>query len=316
MNNSEAITCCACGSNNLRDLGPCRLYDEKTIEWLSSYKGVSRDSGRLYHCKVCGSGMRWPHLSEEQLESIYQHTEEGTWEYEFNTNTAWVRARELLVERIGSSKECRILDIGCNEGMFLSELPVAWKKYGIEPSINARRVLQNRGIKVIGDSLDELPSEWHGQFDAVCLFDVFEHVPEPVATIRAALRYLRPNGCLILSTGAIDTWPWKVLKGQHWYLQTPLHLSFGSSQFFQWYCKKNNIKLVSSRYISHRVGSFKNKLDDAVATFYFFCRLKGGLWNAGTRLIHALPGYRSLLHVQAMPYTVYLRDHVLVQIEK
>jgi SAM-dependent methyltransferase len=46
-------------------------------------------------------------------------------------------------------------------------------------------------------------------FDAIVSFDVFEHLNDPVATLRDLRRLLRPGGIMLIETGDTDTPLWR-----------------------------------------------------------------------------------------------------------
>jgi SAM-dependent methyltransferase len=92
----------------------------------------------------------------------------------------------------------RLLDVGCGSGSFLVEMRRApgWKVAGVEPVENAWRLCRSLGLDVVYGTLDqaEFPE---GSFDAVTMWNVLEHVCDPVAELTKVRRLLRPEGILI-----------------------------------------------------------------------------------------------------------------------
>jgi 2-polyprenyl-3-methyl-5-hydroxy-6-metoxy-1,4-benzoquinol methylase len=108
----------------------------------------------------------------------------------------WLRA--LLEYRLPPG---RVLELGCGHGGFLKLVRDAgFDVLGLDlsPSVldYARRTF---GIDVVRGPLEEtdLPA---GSFDVVAAFDVLEHVPDPLETVRAAAALLRPGGLLVVQT--------------------------------------------------------------------------------------------------------------------
>jgi len=93
----------------------------------------------------------------------------------------------------------RVLEIGCGRGYFLGVLrDLGWQPTGLEWDAEfARRVSEETGIPVLETpkSLEAVPDE---SFDAVVLWHVLEHVPDPVWTMREARRVLKRRGELRL----------------------------------------------------------------------------------------------------------------------
>ncbi len=89
----------------------------------------------------------------------------------------------------------RVLEIGCGPGYFLNVLrELGWQPTGLEwDAAFARRVSGETGIPVLEtpESLSAVPDE---SFDAVVLWHVLEHVPDPVWMMRQARRVLRRGG--------------------------------------------------------------------------------------------------------------------------
>lgn len=103
---------------------------------------------------------------------------------------------ELSQMRDLTSLKC--LEVGCAEGWFIEAL----KKQGvevsaIEPSSHAIE-MQGKGFDVIhGFFPDALPAQ--NTYDMIVFNDVFEHLPDPVAGIKACERHLKKGGLLVLN---------------------------------------------------------------------------------------------------------------------
>jgi len=94
-----------------------------------------------------------------------------------------------------------LLDVGCGSGGFLAAARRRdWAVSGVELSrTNVQVARQVRGLDVRRGSLEGAGFP-DGRFDAVTLWEVIEHVPDPGATLAEAVRVLRPGGALFLST--------------------------------------------------------------------------------------------------------------------
>ncbi len=97
----------------------------------------------------------------------------------------------------------RLLDVGAGSGGFLHDArEVGFDVYGNELSSEgidqARRTY---GIELSPRVLEE--EERDGFFDAVTMWGVLEHVPEPMSLLQSAFRVLRDGGILFLYT---PTW--------------------------------------------------------------------------------------------------------------
>ena len=94
-----------------------------------------------------------------------------------------------------------LLDIGCFTGMFMVNASAfGFSPVGVEPSDLAyRHVRGSLSFSVHHGNLQSANFA-EGRFSAASLLDVIEHVPDPVAELRAVHRVLRPGGVLAVST--------------------------------------------------------------------------------------------------------------------
>lgn len=100
----------------------------------------------------------------------------------------------------------RILDIGCGTGGVLPHLAPFGRAYGIDPSPEAARYAQQRGVPIALGSGFALPFR-DGTFEAVLALDVIEHVEDDVGFLGEARRVLRPGGVAVLTVPALP-WLW------------------------------------------------------------------------------------------------------------
>ncbi len=99
----------------------------------------------------------------------------------------------------------RLLDIGCSTGLFLD---LARKKgfdvSGIEFSPDSAHFAREHfGLTVTGGDIRALDAA-SGLYDVVTMFDVIEHVPDPLSDMRAIYDRLKPGGLFVVSTPNID----------------------------------------------------------------------------------------------------------------
>ena len=152
----------------------------------------------LHRCSKCGYGIFDPRFagSSDFYECIT--TSDGScyeadkWEF------------RQAVKDLRRYRCQRVLDIGCGSGYFLdllrTRLPHV-EAAGFEFNAEMANLVRSKGHKVFqGASADVLLDTQKAQsFDAVCIFQLLEHVTDPIKLFRVAQNLLKSNGVLIVA---------------------------------------------------------------------------------------------------------------------
>jgi hypothetical protein len=131
----------------------------------------------------------------------------------------------VLRRLTGDAPGLKLLELGSAYGFFLDEASQHFECTGVEVSRPAAEHARQRGHRVINDILREDLLPEIGKVDVVTMFDVVEHLPDPVATFTLIDRCLNRNGLVMLTTGDIDSLSAK-LFGKRWRLMTPPQHTF------------------------------------------------------------------------------------------
>ena len=135
------------------------------------------------------------------------------------------------VARLGLPAGARMLDAGAAYGYAASEaeraeLRVVAAELSREAAAHAATLLPGRVARA---SADRLPFS-NASFDAIMLWDVLEHLPDPHRAVAELALCLRPGGRLALTTGDVGSLAAR-LSGARWHLYTlPEHLFFYSRE--------------------------------------------------------------------------------------
>lgn len=90
------------------------------------------------------------------------------------------------------------LDIGCGFGFFVEVmLERGWQASGIDISAKAAGFANGRGLDVKVGSID-VPGVEESSLDAITMFYVLEHLPDPLASLKKVRSLLRPGGLLVI----------------------------------------------------------------------------------------------------------------------
>ncbi|MBF0444316.1 MAG: class I SAM-dependent methyltransferase [Magnetococcales bacterium] len=89
-----------------------------------------------------------------------------------------------------------VLDFGCGAGGFLLQAKdVAKSVAGIELEKRLSKHFLQNGLEVVGDINDFAPTR---KFDIITAFHVVEHLPDPRFILKNLLKYLAPDGKIII----------------------------------------------------------------------------------------------------------------------
>jgi SAM-dependent methyltransferase len=111
------------------------------------------------------------------------------------------RARVVLAERFGAIAPGTWVDVGCAVGFTLDEAQKAgFSGWGVELSPWAAAIARERFGLPVSSTLAGARHELPGPVDVVSMFQVLEHLPDPLAALRAARQCLHPGGILLIET--------------------------------------------------------------------------------------------------------------------
>ena len=192
--------CLLCGEAHvdLVDTFTCRDLEKAWRVFDVSFSRESwsvfdgRSQVELFRCSSCGFQFCDPRLAGggqfyaelERQKTVYYPPEVP----EFVRTVRWARQRQRRT----------LLDIGCGEGAFLDLARSAGMSVtGVELNLQAAEVCRGKGHTVQTRPLKELLGDGtFPRFDLVTIFQVLEHVSDPVGFLTDAAQLLRPGGIL------------------------------------------------------------------------------------------------------------------------
>ena len=142
-----------------------------------------------------------------------------------------------------------LLDLGCGNGEFLLiAKSCGWEVVGIDPDPDAVSTGLRLGLNVRQGGIEQFATEKE-LFDVVTLSHVIEHVHDPVATLKAVYRLLKPGGQLWLETPNIDSLGHKHYMKNWRGLEPPRHLVL-----FNQHSLKKTLFIAGFRKIKNQSG--------------------------------------------------------------
>lgn len=188
----------------------------------------------IYRCGRCGVRF-WTPENPEAIGGIYgeDYFKSDASEIGYNDYFLLEKGlRKTFRKRLRRMKRAdpnieTCIEVGSGPGFFLHEAATCGLKCrGVEISEYASGWgRENLGVLLDTGKVEDVDLPLHC-FDAACMWDVIEHLPDPVATLKHLRNLLKPNGRIWLSTGDSGSLAARI-SGKRWHLYTiPEHLFF------------------------------------------------------------------------------------------
>ncbi len=212
------MTCPLCGSQS-PSLDQTLEVSKIVDEWMGQVKmDVSEEFHgilqiELLRCESCSLRFFQPD-SVAGSPMLYERLGKLDWYY---MQSKW--EHDVAMEDL---KDCKKgIEVGCAFGDFVARVT---KERGIpfegcEQNPHAVQTARSKGLSVHLEDLENLASLRPSAYDAVCAFQVLEHVTRPGNFLSAACALLRPGGKLILGLPNANSF----LKHQFNLLDLPPH---------------------------------------------------------------------------------------------
>jgi SAM-dependent methyltransferase len=122
-----------------------------------------------------------------------------------------------------------LVDVGCAYGFFLELAQQHFRSFGYDVSEEAVEYAGSQ-LGVTAKCQDFLSDSgvFPDSIDAITMWDVVEHLPNPRQFIQHSAQVLKPDGFLFITTGDIESWVAR-RQGRKWRLiHPPTHLQYFS----------------------------------------------------------------------------------------
>jgi 2-polyprenyl-3-methyl-5-hydroxy-6-metoxy-1,4-benzoquinol methylase len=165
---------------------------------------------QLFRCPDCATWTSHPRIGAVEQAAIHDSDAYFDHPYFAGRRGLTLRARQRcrdVFRRLSAAVDLpslsgqRLLDVGCDTGLFLE---CAREQFGIVPvgvdvAERSVRVAAVAAIEVHRSTLEDAPTDLQG-FRAITAIDILEHVTDPLGFLCAARNRLAPGGALYLET--------------------------------------------------------------------------------------------------------------------
>jgi SAM-dependent methyltransferase len=263
--------CCACGARELRphlrvagDAGPQGL-----IPTTDRYGSALAD---IVRCTNCGHMQLERMPTDAELGEAYGEAASDDYVEEEAGQRATARAALEQIERFTGGPGA-IVDLGCWVGFLLAEArDRGWRTLGVEPSEFASARGRDRlGLDVLTGDLLTAPVP-EGEWDAVLLGDVIEHLPRPGDALERIARLLAPGGVVYMALPDAGSRLAR-LMGARWWSVLPTHVQYFTRDSMATLLRRHGYrplavrtapKAFTVRYYLDRIGGYSRPVAGAL----------------------------------------------------
>lgn len=208
---------------------------------------ITEDLFCVYQCGTCLLGMTSPRPGN--LEKYYPHQYRR-----YNIVILWIlkclyRIRARYWGLLFPTPGC-VLEVGCGDGLMLNALKEqGWQPIGIErTAAMGEHARKHFGIQVYEGNVQELPAEF--RFDLIILFQVLEHVADPLSLLVQCEQRLNDGGKIVIGVPNFDSIQARYSRACWFHLDVPRHLFHYSPMALQGALKKVGMEIVHQDFVS------------------------------------------------------------------
>jgi 2-polyprenyl-3-methyl-5-hydroxy-6-metoxy-1,4-benzoquinol methylase len=304
---SPDVACIACDSPEVVARGRLPVF---TPDFLGQALDDTVDAGTLYECKSCTLRFRFPQPGDDELMRYYQGMDVAECWQHGPEREVWRHVKQEMKSAPAPS----VLDVGCFRGDLLSHLGNGFDRFGVEPSSEAAEEAQRRGITILSDSIDSLPTDGQ-RFGAITLIDVAEHLPRPLDSLQRLTRLLLPGGKLMIFTGNTAALSWRLAGVDYYYSAMPEHVAFMRPSWFQWAASRIGCEVSSITRMPYQPGTLRMRLDEGLKNLMYIGYRRLHRLAVVPRTLFKLPLLRRIGEWHGCWWTL-AKDHVLVILTK
>lgn len=141
----------------------------------------------------------------------------------------------------------RILDVGSGSGVDLLRLRAAGfkKVLGVDPFI-ATDIHYESGVSILKSTIFEMKGEW----DLIVFNHSYEHMDNPVETLRHCAGLLAPAGCCLLHIPTVSSYAWRHYRTNWVQLDAPRHFFLYSVTALEIVASRAGLRVADTLYDS------------------------------------------------------------------
>jgi SAM-dependent methyltransferase len=242
----EKRNCPSCNQDRLRDL--------------------FRKSGGVYvACESCSMIFLNPAFKDSALEDYYRHNHDVqsaivASDASFYRNLYLTGLTQISKLIAGNAGKRNILDVGCSAGAFLNIAKESgWDTYGLELNSKEIEIARNSGHNVQASIISG--AKFDIKFEAITLWDVFEHIKDGYKFLSDAKRLLNPDGVIFIQSPSADALAARVLQEKCNMFDGLEHVNIYGEKQLSRLADRVGLKLAHFSTVISEIGVINNYLD-------------------------------------------------------
>ena len=207
-------------------------------------------TGHSFEVRECpGCGVAWTSPVPSDLEPYYPRS------YRRYNSLIIAILKFLYRRRVARwcrrfSKPGKALELGCGDGFMLNALrSFGWSVAGTERTDEmARFAREHFGVTVYVEPRHSIPSG--ERYDLIVLFQVLEHLADPVGELRRAASLLSDGGSVIVAVPNFSSWQSRYSTTGWFHLDVPRHLVHFSPNSLDRAAQAAGLRVSSVNFLS------------------------------------------------------------------
>ncbi len=169
---------------------------------------------------------------------------------------------EYIKSNISLDKKDTILDYGCGFGSFLFALKKnKIRSKGIDFDSDSINFCKSKNLNVSSNSLT---NEKDRSIKIITMFDVIEHLVDPVNFLKIANKKLKKNGFMLLFTPNIHSLSGKLMGPEHNMFAVFNHLCFYNGNSLKYLAKKTGFKIQRIDYFGLDIKDYFQMIESKI----------------------------------------------------
>lgn len=216
--------------------------------------------GSYVRCKDCTMVFTNPVFTRSSLSLYYQNLNTGQTQIVDNESDFYREIYSMGLKFINKyATTGKILDVGCSGGFFLDVAREnSWLTSGIELNLEESEMCRKRGHIVYTDGIELLDKK--EKYDAITLWDVFEHIPDGKIYLDLLKSHLHEDGTIFMQTPNTDSLAAKIMREKCKMFDGVEHVNLYNPVTLKLVVESCGLKVVDMRTVISEIAVLNNYL--------------------------------------------------------